>query len=174
MPGQLNPVALPADSLEVTGGVPQDFLFSSAIAPDVRAHSMLWNPGTDNMELSRTPSIYKNFSGGALSNTLWTPAAGKRFRLMGFSIVLSADATLAAAGETVLALVDQATAINIAFAFWVPAIAITTSLGTTNPVNFNLPGNGYLSLAANNALIANLTVALATGVFSINAMGTEE
>ena len=174
MPGPINPIALPADSLEVTGGVPQDFLFSSAIAPDVRAHSMVWNPGTNNMELLRTPSIYKTLLAAATSNAIWTPAAGKKFRLMGFSIVLSADATLAVAGETVLSLVDNATNINIAFAFWVPSVALTTSLGTTNPVNFNLPGNGYLSLAANNVLNANLTVALATGKFSINAMGTEE
>lgn len=169
-----NLLASPLSDVTVTGGVSQDVAQSKMEDKDFRAHSLIFDPKTSNLELRRTPSILKTAQVSATSTTVWTPAAGKKFRLMGFSIVLSADATLATAGKTVLALVDNATAINMAFSFWVPAVALTSVLGTTNPLNFSLPGNGYLSLGANNALNVTLSVALATGKFSINLVGTEE
>lgn len=125
-------------------------------------------------EILRTPDTFLKIAVTAAGQTaVWTPAAGHRFRLMGFIITLSDDATLAVAGETTLTLQDAAAAIH-AFDFWLPSVAITTALGICPPIVVNLPQNGYLSSAINQALNANLSTALATGKFRVNAWGAEE
>ncbi len=86
--------------------------------------------------------------------TIWTPAAGRKFRLMGFLLnqgVLTGNVTLKdnTAGGTI---------------FIIPA----NSAGVAIPANF---GNGILSAAANNVLTAT---GVATETLSGTLFGTEE
>lgn len=86
--------------------------------------------------------------------TVWTPATGKKFRLLGFSISVSAAANVL--------LEDNAAA---TFIFRTPKLVADT------PYTFILPGRGYLSTAANNVLKATSSAAAnGTGTF----FGTEE
>lgn len=105
-------------------------------------------------EHERTPSVFKavNVTLGAGDSAIWTPAAGKKFRLMGWS--LSSNVSGAA-----LNIKDGSTVI----------IVLTTS--TTTPSISPHIGNGYLSTAANNAL--NVQHAAATVVWGV-VFGTEE
>ena len=87
----------------------------------------------------RTPTVWKPFSATLITGetTIWTPGAGKKFRLMGFVItqgVLTGNVTLRdnTAGATILV---------------IPA----TPVGQAPP--FDL-GNGILSAVANNVLTA--------------------
>jgi hypothetical protein len=86
----------------------------------------------------RTPTTYKALAAVAIGSiaTVWTPASGKKFRLMGGSISVSAAVSILfednAAGATIIQL---------------PKLAVDT------PYNFDL-GNGILSAAANNVLKA--------------------
>ena len=173
MPGPINPITLPIQDLEATGGVPQDYPYGAVVAPDVRAINLLWNAATGNAELQRTMGACHTVQLKTAAVTIWTPAAGKKFRLMGYSILLSDDATLAAAGETLLTLLDNATAIGLAYNFYVPLTALDTNFSGSH-IGVNLPPNGYLSVAANNPLKATLGTYLATGSFSINVWGSEE
>ena len=104
---------------------------------------------------ARTPVIYKTFSGTVVTTaqTLWTPASGKSFRLMGFCITMSV-----AVGDVTLA--DGAT--NF---FVVPRNTLNASQCSGNMVN------GYLSIAANNALTA---IGASTEAISGTIWGTEE
>ena len=173
MPGPINPITLPITDLESTGGVPQDYPYGAVVAPDVRAINLLWNAATGNMQLRRAMGTCHTVQLKTATVAIWTPAAGKKFRLMGYSILLSDDATLAAAGETLLTLLDNATAIGIAYNFYVPLTALDTNF-SSSPIVVNFPADGYLSVAVNNPLNATLGTYLATGSFSLNVWGSEE
>lgn len=87
--------------------------------------------------------------------TVWTPTTGKKFRLMGGSISLSAAAS-------VLFEDNSAGAGNF--------IWRSPKLLTDTPYNFDM-GNGFLSAAANNVLKAT---ASATATITGTLYGTEE
>ena len=98
--------------------------------------------------------IYKPISAAAAgANAVWTPAAGKKFRLMGFHLSFSGTAN----------------------AKWQDGATDITGLyyGVANTaINGGLPeANGYLSAAADNALNLNLSAAVAVGGL---VWGTEE
>ena len=114
-------------------------------------------PRLKNGELQRAPTTFKTFSGTVITSetTIWTPAAGKKFRLMGYVITQTAttgDITVRdnTAGTTILV---------------IPA----HTLGVVQ-VSPNL-GNGKLSAATNNVL----TMQGASGeTISGYVFGTEE
>ena len=88
---------------------------------------------------ARTPSVFKSLAAVLITaqTTIWTPAAGKKFRLMGFVItqgVLAGNVTLKdnTGGTTIL-------------------VIPSTPIG--QPLSVPL-GNGILSAAANNVLTA--------------------
>lgn len=121
----------------------------------------------------RTPAIFKQATASASGSTaLWTPAAGKHFRLLRFKIQLTADATLAVAARLTIALLDSATDLHLSHLVFVP----TTALNTIQDYESGWIdlGNGILSAAVNNVLNINLSVALATGLVNVIACGTEE
>jgi hypothetical protein len=123
----------------------------------------------------RSPNVYKYGSvvgGGGASFNIWTPAAGKKFRLMGFVIQLAGNATQAAAGNFTLTLFDGATALPFAMNTDVPAAAPANTMD--NQVNLPSMGNGFLSAAANNILSCTMSAALVAGNASVMAFGTEE
>ena len=85
----------------------------------------------------RSPAVFKSFSALAIAaeTTVWTPTAGKKFRLMGFVITQTV-----ATGDIVVRDNTAGTAI-----LTIPA----TPVG--QPLSLSM-GNGILSAAANNVL----------------------
>lgn len=121
----------------------------------------------------RTPSVFRTVVAAAAGNTVvWTPAAGKRFRLMRYSIELAGNAAMAAAGIEELTLNDNGAAIGQGASFFAPAAAGAVLGGVTT--GWRDLGNGYLSAAINQALQINLGTALTAGEVRVNTAGTEE
>jgi len=111
---------------------------SPALALTVFAELGIFNGAT--FERVRTPSVFKPLSAVVITaeTTIWTPAAGKKFRLMGFQLtqgVVTGAVTLRdnTAGSTI---------------YIIPPHTIAVSIPTVNL------GNGILSAAANNVLTA--------------------
>lgn len=104
----------------------------------------------------RVPIVFKAINGVAIGAeaTVWTPGAGKKFRLMGFMLAVDTGA-----GQ--LTLRDNTAGTII----WTTRVQQNVAL-ITPPL-----GNGILSAAANNVLTATSSVANnLTGI----AFGTEE
>jgi len=116
----------------------------------------LINEGTGVAEQERTPTVFKAVKGVVVTAgtpvAIWTPAAGKRFRLMGWTFGIST-----ASGAVYLN--DGAT--NFA----------VVSCSMTSPNEPPDLRNGYLSAAVNNVL--ELDVASSCTVYG-TVWGTEE
>lgn len=98
----------------------------------------------------RTAFVFKSLAPAAIGAeaTIWTPAAGKKFRFMGF--IFSSDAAVS------VILKDNTAGTTI---FRIPALLVGT------PLVYAPGGNGILSAAANNVLTA-------TGSGAANLQGT--
>jgi hypothetical protein len=127
----------------------------------------LFNPTTKQNEALRTPTIFKTTALiQAIGNTaIWTPASGKRFRLLGG--VVNVPNTSTSAAGTISALFDGATA---------SGITLTAIGATTAGISYTLtlPSNGYLSTAINNALNLNNSAAYTAGGIIVCVWGVEE
>jgi hypothetical protein len=122
----------------------------------------------------RTPSVFKTVAAAAAGNTaLWTPAVGKKFRLMRYRVTVTDNATQAVAGVLTVNLLDAAGNIAQTDDVFVPAVALVNSGALYNGGQIDL-GNGILSAVANNVLNVNLSAALVTGNVRVIACGTEE
>jgi hypothetical protein len=121
----------------------------------------------------RTPTTFKSVLATANGATaLWTPGAGKKFRLMRFKLQVPANTTTAGGALITVGLLDAAANIGLDQSVFVPAAATAlTELLETGWIDL---GNGYLSTAANNVLNINLSAALTAGGARIIACGTEE
>lgn len=127
-----------------------------------------------NLLLGRTPDTFKTVATAANGNTaLWTPAAGKKFRLMRYRIDVTGNAAAAAAAVKTISLFDGAAgATGQVHSVFVPGAALAAgALYTSGWIDL---GNGYLSAAANNVLNVNLSTALTAGVVNVIACGVEE
>ena len=114
----------------------------------------------------RTPSSFAQASTSAAGSTaLVTPGSGVKFRLMGFKIQVTADATLASAGRLTIKLLDGSTDIGVGHIVYVPGSALNT-IQDYDSGWIDL-GNGYASTTAANVLNINLSSALATGVVNV-------
>ncbi len=130
--------------------------------------------GTATGDLMRTPATFKTVQATSSGNTaLWTPVAGKKFRLMRWIIEVTDNAALAVAGVLTIKLTDSATGIGQEFDIFVPAASLDTAglLGSSGWIDL---GNGILSAAANNVLNVNLSAALTAGNVRVRCCGTEE
>lgn len=140
----------------------------------VLAHGSVYNGLT--WDRLRTLTVFK--TSGAITalgaSAVWTPAAGKKFRLMAYSLEVSYNASLAAGGLNLLKLQDSATDLAINFEPFIPTAALTAGNVPLFSTGWCLLGNGILSQAANNVLNLNLAVALATGAIRVRVAGTEE
>lgn len=142
----------------------------------VNARQMLWkvNVGTfplgTALEMQRTPTTWKSAGGAtAAGNTaLWTPAGGKKFRLMGGMIALSKEA--ACAGAFNISFRDAAVVI---WQIDISEVALV-AIGAVQYFPITFPGNGYISTTADNVLNLNLGAVLTAGGASACAWGTEE
>jgi hypothetical protein len=124
------------------------------------------------------PNVFKSAQANASGDTaLWTPASGKKFRLMRFRIDVPANCTLAARGVQTIKLRDGTTDLNISTDLWLGQTAPVETASSAIP-NYSTGwidlGNGILSAAANNVLNINLGTALAAGNVRVTACGTEE
>lgn len=136
----------------------------------------LYKPSIENVERVRTPDVWPAsvLIGTAVSTaTLWTPAAGKRFRILGFEFQLPLSTTLAAAGILTQSLLDDASPTPFVFEDYLPNATPANAIGD-NHTTIRLPGNGYLSLAKGNVLTVSLSAQLATGRIRWMVFGTEE
>ena len=115
--------------------------FNAAINTDANAGSgfpsaaqMVWNGATWDRE--RTPNVFKvvALTAATAETTIWTPAVGKKFRLMGFILTCGAASTLTfkdnTAGSTIFA----------------------ARGATDTPISPDGMRNGILSAVANNVL----------------------
>lgn len=156
----------------LTSGAGFDNFFSASanILRTLSAETVYNGTGWDR---KRTPNVFKTAVVTAAGSTaVWTPAAGKKFRLMGYSIEITGNAIQAAAGNFEITLLDAAAAIGIGSSLYVPAVALNVfGSNALNPINI---GNGYLSALANNVLNVNLSNALTAGEIRVNVWGTEE
>ena len=112
--------------------------------------------GGSTWDRVRIPNVFKTIAGVAVTAgtpvNVWTPATGKKFRLMGYALGLTV------AGAVIL--LDNTTEI------------LRTAIKPANDGMSSPPmGNGILSAAANNILKVNVT---ATGTVHGFVFGTEE
>jgi hypothetical protein len=135
------------------------------------------NGTTANWEPQRTPSkTFWVLFANTLVGTLWTPAAGKRFRLMSLQLILSAGVT--SAGNIALDLQDGGKNIGgVAGTIALSAVVIAAP-GLALPLIIDLskwlPFNGYLSTAPDQALTSAAGNDINFGYATFLLAGTEE
>ncbi len=117
----------------------------------------LYNPATPGIERQRTPTVFKVLAEQAVTSgtpvSVWTPATGKKFRIMGYHLSLSVAGAVLIQDSTGVTVLRMPRATN------------------NNPTPSPPMGNGYLSSAANNQVFLDVT---ATGAVSGVIFGTEE
>lgn len=124
----------------------------------------------DNM---RTCTTFKQASTAATGSTaLWTPTAGKKFRLMRFRVQVTALAKAAAAADLKIALLDSAADLGVSSYCTIPVAAAGN--GVISDTGWIDLGNGVMSSLANNVLNINLSFALTGGLVNVTCAGTEE
>jgi hypothetical protein len=125
--------------------------------------------------MARTPAVFKTVSATAAGNTaLWTPTAGKKFRLMRYIVEVTSNANLAAGAVEVISMQDSAADIAQTHSVWIPTTSVTTGAPPLFVSGWIDLGNGILSASANNVLNVNLGTALAAGAVRVTCCGTEE
>ena len=139
----------------------------------VRNVNYVYNRALDTFERLRTPGFFKEgvADAGAGSYDVWTPTAGKKFRLMGGVVTVACG--LAAAGKLTIDIQEETLgSTGIKFRTYAPIAASIT--GVANVIPFNLPGNGYLSTTVSKKLQLVTDVAITAGWVGIAVWGTEE
>jgi hypothetical protein len=140
------------------GATNVDGTFVSSNSIVASAVAMLYNGASWDRE--RVPTVFKPFASTAITAgtgiTLWTPAGGKKFRLMGW--VISSDVAAQ--------LIFGDNAIGTVIARTAKLVAASIAAKGKGDI-----GNGILSAAANNVLKLDTT---ATGNVAGIVWGTEE
>lgn len=166
------------DATKVYAGVAGDSVANTHAGLMTLGAELLWNPANATWERARTPTktVYSNTATPSAGDTThWTPASGKKFRLMAAMINVPGNATRAAGGQVQMTLTDGASGTVILGC----SCFVGTSAGTAMGADFNtgwmiLPGNGYLSTAINTALMLHTGAALTAGAIALTTVGTEE
>lgn len=147
--------------------------------PVLAVTPMLSQGATNTLVYQRTPTTFKTASVAATAtgnSAAWTPAAGKKFRLMRFQITAQGLAATAT-GVVTVSFQDSASGITIGtYDVDVPAVAGVVSGVSNISCGWVDLGNGFLSAAANNVLNFNISAAGAgtVGTYRVNVCGTEE
>ena len=114
-----------------------------------------WNGAS--FDRMRTPGVWKTVAAVAVTAgtpvAIWTPAGGKKFRVMGFALSSSVAGSIILKDNT---------------AEWIRTPLLLASTPFQTPPNMD---NGFQSVLANNALFADVT---ASGTISGFVFGTEE
>jgi hypothetical protein len=171
-------LALLANAAADTDSAPNTaFLVSNTISPvAMRVYQHVYaGDAALTWPRLRTPTTFKTVGTAANGNTaLWTPAAGKKFRLLRYMLTITDNATQAAPGTVTVSLFDGAAgATGQVHDVFVPAVGLvnTGSLYSSGWIDL---GNGVLSGVANNTLNVNLSAALTAGNVRVMVAGTEE
>jgi hypothetical protein len=111
---------------------------------------------------------------GSGNTTVWTPANGRFFSLIGYIITVSQNASKSAGALAGLTLTDGAGGTVIAsHRVFFPGTAVTTQVGSVIYQSVLGP-IGYLSSTVNNPLVFNMSGgALATGSMDVSVWGFE-
>lgn len=116
----------------------------------------------------RSPNVFKTTTFVAAGDTtIWTPAAGNRIRLMGYSI--SAAGATAAALSDLLKLTEGAAGTVIANYM----IGFNSTPTGDTQIFVDYGNEGIVFAAIDVALVANLAQSLTSGAIAINAWGME-
>ena len=143
-------------------------------AQPIGAFLLMYNPATNSYEIQRTPTKYKTALVTASGNTaIWTPSAGKKFRLLGYVAQVTGNSILGTAAVVDCDFREGNTSIGHAFSAFIPLLSLG-SLGGAPPIPYNFPGNGYLATTADAVLNLNLSSALTGGGIRVSVFGTEE
>lgn len=136
--------------------------------------TMLGYVGNNAWDRLRVPNKINWGQAVSSGNTaVWTPASGKKFRLMRYKISIPGHSTTSVAGTQTLSFQDGAGgATNIVETMYVPSTA-SNWFGSWSTGWIDL-GNGFISTAANNALNINLNKTMLTGSVDVQVVGTEE
>jgi len=107
----------------------------------------------------RSPDVFKTIKAVAIVAgtpvAIWTPAAGKKFRLMGYALSVTVGASV---------ILEDATGAGNEF--------LRSPVAGANAVSLSPPlGNGYLSTTANNVLFADVSASATVSGF---VYGVEE
>ena len=136
--------------------------------------SSLYNAGSGSYDRQRTPTIFKTAQATASGNTaLWTPAGGKKFRLMRFKVQVTDNSATSGGAVISIGLQDSTTDLALTHDVWLPSAGLTGAINGWDSGWIDL-GNGKLSAAANNVLNINLSAALSAGNVRVTCCGTEE
>lgn len=123
----------------------------------------LYNAATGLLEPQRTPTVFKSLKAQSITAgtpvAVWTPATGKRFRLLGYEI------TAVGAGSAAIIFEDGSGGSTQEF---LRTQLVNSSTPLDTPSGF---GNGYLSTTINNQLFLDATANTAVTGF---LFGTEE
>lgn len=157
----------------VEGDASDGVAASATKAMRTAAEAFVYNGAT--WDRKRSPNIFKTVTATASGDTaVWTPASGKKFRLVGFFLMLTNEAAISGGGADLdIVLRDGTTAMGIGMSLYVPQVTGTTVPGASG-ISPPLLGNGILSATANNVLNINLSATLTSGKIRITAFGTEE
>ncbi len=127
--------------------------------------------GNDRLRIAE---VFNTATATASGNTaLWTPAAGKKFRLMGYSFLITQNAAQSVGGLLEITFQDGTTPLPFALSVFVPGAAGTV-VGAGDNTGWVVLGNGKISSTVNNVLNINLSAALTAGEVRSVAIGTEE
>ena len=131
-------------------------------------------PNPQNRQNVAEPQIFKTVQASASGNTaVWTPATGNRFRLLKYRIMITGNATVAAAGVVTITFQDATTATNLSHDVYLNTSALGTVAFVYDSGWTDLGKFGYWSTTANNALNVNLSVALTAGNVRVEVAGVE-
>jgi hypothetical protein len=152
--GELKTLGYSSSGAVITNGTISTDGQSNPVAPFVAACPYLYR-GDGTWDRLRTPVVHKVVVGVTITTetTIWTPAAGKKFRLMAILFTLSSATRLTLRDNTA----------GTQFVVVAPNAGLPTVLV--------YPGNGYLSSSINNVLTAQ-----SAAIANLDAVliGTEE
>ena len=171
----LSSSALVKNIMSVTGSASAATdVTSPGSAVDANALQVFYNGVT--WSRMRAATTFRSAAATAVGNTaLWTPAASKKFRRLGYRIEVSGNVTQTTGGDFTVSLYDGASN-PTAFVhhFNVPTTGASSgALGgyTTGWIDTS---NGLISALANNVLNINLSAALTSGTIRVIVKGNEE
>jgi hypothetical protein len=129
----------------------------------IYANTNLYNPSTGLYEVQRTPTKFVgasvNTTGTANLIAAWTPAAGKKCRILQITLAVSVAPTVAP---------------NAWYSFWDGSASTSIVHMLPQAINiqeiYTFPGNGYLSVATNNIIYISGPAATTVMMF----LGCEE
>ncbi len=120
----------------------------------------------------KTANVFKTVTFTTTGGTVWTPATGKKFRLLGFSLGLAGNTIQAVAGVNTVTFTDGGVAMPIAVPLYIPAASLNV-LGVAYTRSGALD-DGIVSAAANNVLAISYPNALTAGALTVFVYGIEE